>query len=133
MLAWPNWVQAEQKEVFENVDIHFIVLSSMDLDADIAAKYGISRGPRKGFFNISAVAGTPPHAAIGISVIAEVTNLLGQVEKVSLREIREATARYSVGSFVFSPEETMRFRFQVTFEDGRTHQFSHTQKMYVEE
>jgi len=126
-------VNAEQKEIFEDADIHFIVLSSMNLDADIAAKYGLSRGPRKGFINISAVSNQPPHAAFGIKVEAEITNLLGQIEKVRLREIREASARYSVGSFSFSPEETMRFRFEVTFEDGRVYQFRHAQKMYVEE
>lgn len=126
-------VNAEQKEVFGDADIHFIVLSSMDLDADIAAKYGLSRGSSKGFINISAISNESPHTPFSIKVVAEVTNLLGQVETVSLREIRESIARYSVGSFSFSPEETIRFRFEVTFEDGRVYQFRHAQKMYVEE
>ncbi len=124
---------AELKVVFEDIDIHYIVLSTMSLDPEVAAKYGIPRAPLKGFVNISAVSNKPPYTALATEASVEVKNLLGQIETIALKEIQELPARYSVGTFSFSPEETMRFRFHVRFADGREQSFEHQQQMFVEE
>lgn len=124
---------SEQKVVAGDVDIHYVVLSTMSLDAGVAEKYGLPRAPRRGFINVSAVTNSPPLTALETVTTVEVKNLLGQVERVQLREIRELPARYSVGTFSFSPDETMRFVFAVRLPDGREHVFEHQQQMFVEE
>lgn len=124
---------AEQKVVADDVDIHYIVLATMTLDPGVAEKYGLPRAPRKGFINISAVNNQPPYTSLETETTVEVKNLLGQVERIRLREIRELPARYSVGTFSFSPDETIRFRFEVKLPDGRVHVFEHQQQMFVEE
>lgn len=134
LLLWASGLSlAEQKVTKDGIDIHYIVLSTMDLAPDVAAKYGIERGPRKGFMNLSAVDADTVGGGLPIKVTAAVKNLLGQVETIELREVREPPARYSIGSFTFSPEETMRFSFTVEFEDGRRQTIEHEQKMFVEE
>lgn len=133
VLLLASTAAAEQKIGLPGLDIHYIVLSTMDLSPDAAARYDIPRGPRRGFINISVVENEPPATSVSVQAKAEVKNLLGQVETVILREISEPPARYSVGTFSFSPDETMRFRFVVTLPDGQEHSFEHTQQMFVEE
>ncbi|MCP5180868.1 MAG: DUF4426 domain-containing protein [Pseudomonadales bacterium] len=124
---------AEQKETFDGIDVHYIVLPTTDLDADIAARYGIVRAPLTGFVNISMVVADGPFEALSGNVDVTVKDLLGNVVHLDMREISEPPARYYLGTFTYSNEETMRLRITVTLPDGRAHTFTHQQKMYREQ
>ncbi len=126
-------LQAEQKVVFDDVEIHYIVLPTTSLQAEIAEQYRLERAPRRGFVNISILPTQEPFEALSGVVEVNVKNLLGQVHRLEVREINEPPARYYLGTFDYSDEETMRMTISVTLPDGRTHRFEHSQKMYKEE
>lgn len=126
-------VRAEQKVVFENMEIHYIVLPTTSLEAEIAEQYQLERAPRRGFVNVSILSAQTPFEALSAVVEVEVKNLLGQSNRPIMREINEPPARYYLGVFDYSDEETMRLAISVTLPDGRSHHFEHSQKMYNEE
>ena len=126
-------IRAEQKVVFDDVEIHYIVLPTTSLKAEIAEQYQLERAPRRGFVNISILAAQPPFEALSGVVEVDVKNLLGQSNQLVMREISEPPARYYLGTFDYSDEETMRLAIKVTLPDGRSHRFEHSQKMYNEE
>lgn len=125
--------RAEQKIVFDDVEIHYIVLPTTSLEAEIAEQYQLERAPRMGFVNISVLSAKAPFEALSAVVEVEVKNLLGQSNHPIMREIIEPPARYYLGTFDYSDEETMRLAISVTLPDGRSHYFEHSQKMYNEE
>ena len=126
-------IRAEQKVVFENVEIHYIVLPTTSLQAEIAEQYQLERAPRRGFVNVSVLAAQAPFEVLSAVVEVEVKNLLGQSNHLIMREINEPPARYYLGTFDYSDEETMRMAISITLPDGRSHHFEHSQKMYNEE
>lgn len=132
LLAIPC-LRAEQKIVFDDVEIHYIVLPTTSLQAEIAAQYRLERAPRRGFVNVSILAAEEPFEALSAIVEVAVKNLLGQTIQLVMREINEPPARYYLGTFDYSDEETMRLEIKVTLPDGRSHRFEHSQKMYKEE
>lgn len=126
-------LRAEQKVLFDDVEIHYIVLPTTSLQAGIAEQYQLERAPRRGFVNISILAAEVPFEALSAVVEVDVKNLLGQTHQLVIREINEPPARYYLGTFDYSDEETMRLTISVTLPDGRSHRFEHSQKMYNEE
>lgn len=132
LLVIPHGV-AEQKEVFDGVEVHYIVLPTTSLSAEIATQYGIPRAPRRGFVNVSVLNSAKQFEAMSAQVSVQVKNLLGQNLLIEMREVNEPPARYYLGTFEYSDEETMRFTFSVTLPDGRSHTFLHSQKMFKEQ
>jgi len=126
-------IRAEQKVVFEDVEIHYIVLPTTDLAVEIAEQYQLQRAPRRGFVTVSVLSALTPFEALSGVVEVEAKNLLGQSNHLIMREINEPPARYYLGTFDYSDEETMRLTISVTLPDGRSHRFEHSQKMYNEE
>jgi Domain of unknown function (DUF4426) len=133
LLLTSTSIHAEQKVVFEDVEIHYIVLPTTSLAPEIAEQYQLERAPRRGFVNVSILAALPPFEALSGVVEVEVRNLLGQSNHLAMREINEPPARYYLGTFDYSDEETMRLTIRVTLPDGRSHLIEHSQKMYNEE
>ena len=126
-------VAAEQKKVFGNFEVHYMGLTTSDLDSDVARAYGITRSRNVGYLMISLLKtdeGDMPVAWNG-KLEAEMSNLLGQKKTLELIRIQESNALYFYSTFDFYDANHYRFHVKVT-PDGqkRTFDVKFDQKFY---
>lgn len=112
-------------EEFGDYRVHYNVVNSTFLKPDIAEQYGITRGSRSAFINVSVQklqsGGSPEPVTAVISGTKE--NLMQQNEAISFNEVREGNAIYYIGEFEFSNAEPVFFRLDVQPE-GRGPEYS---------
>lgn len=128
---------AEQKQVFGDTEVHYMILNSKELNANVAESYGIQRSSKLGFLMVSvldAQASNDVPVAIPALIKARVVNLIGQVNNIELEEIREQGGLYYVGTFSFYNEDIYRFEFDVktSSEQASPYQVRHQQRMFFE-
>jgi len=124
---------AEQKKVFGNFEVHYMGLTTSDLDADVARAYGITRSRNVGYLMISLLKtdeGDMPIAWNG-KLEAKMSNLLGQSKELEFIRIQETNALYFYSTFDFYDANHYRFKVKVT-PDGqkRTFDVKFDQKFY---
>lgn len=128
---------AEQKQVFGDYEVHYILLNSTELPPQAAEAYDIPRSSLLAFLNISVLEkqkGNNIPKPIPALVTASYQNLIGQTKKIELREIRETGAIYYISTFPFSEDEMLRFRFEIKTHADQAEPFvaKHNQKLYRE-
>lgn len=127
-------VQAEQKVEFNGYELHYIVLNTTEIPADIAGRYDIVRSGKRAFINLSVLKQTDD--GYGTPVPADIEaierTLLGQQLKIDLQEIREGTAIYYIGSFPILDRETLWFDIDLTVNNGPSYDFSFPQQVWQE-
>lgn len=109
-----NSAYAEQKKTFGNYDIHYSVVNSTFVQANVAKAYGIVRGKNHAFLNISirkknADGSSQAQKAI---VRGHTTNLI-QSQALSFKEISETGAIYYIAQFRFDDADTRTFSIDV--------------------
>ncbi|MEZ5558486.1 MAG: DUF4426 domain-containing protein [Pseudomonadales bacterium] len=121
---------AEQKQRLGVWDVHYVVIPTLFLKPDIAASYDVVRGVDRAMMNISVLDsdGVPVHAALTGSM----TNLLGQVQALSFREVTEGEAVYYLAEVKHTDRETLRFRVEIVPPDGTAQVLAFQQQMFWE-
>ena len=119
---------AEQKMVFGEYEVHYIVLPTTYLNAKIADKYDLPRGRDRALVNISVLNGE------GVPVKADVTgstqNLLGQQQQLSFAEVTEGSAIYYLALLRYADEEFHRLALEVKLPDGQVGELRFQQQMF---
>lgn len=145
LLPWAP-ARAEQKIDFPDWEVHWVVLNTLALEPDVAAEYGLVRAGDRALVNLSLRrkvpgGGTVAHPA---SVSGEVENLVGQIDGLDLREIREErfvrddgtegwNAIYYLGTVRYTDQDVLRFRFEVRpFGERRTLPVRFQQRVWTE-
>ncbi len=107
---------AEQKQEFGEHVVHYSAQNTVDLSAEIARQYGISRNPQRAMVMVTVQkkSGEPVAAAVS----GRVRNLLGQVQPLDMREIREGRSVYYLGLFTISNRDTQNFDFDIRLAGG---------------
>lgn len=127
-------VHAEQKVDFSGHELHYIVLNTTEISAQVAQKYDIIRSGKRAFINLSVLRQTSD--GYGQPVSADITaierSLLGQMLKINLQEIREGSAIYYIGTFPIIDRETLWFDIDLTVDNGPSFDFSFPQKVWQE-
>lgn len=122
---------AEQKQTLGEWDVHYMVVSTPFLTADVAASYGIVRSKFNALVNISVLDKTSGKAQ-RVSVSGKATNLLGNSRQLSFKKVEEGDAIYYLAVLPFRDQET--FRFTINVADGKRQEtLKFQQKMYVDE
>ncbi|GLX81516.1 DUF4426 domain-containing protein [Thalassotalea eurytherma] len=125
-------VQAEQKQVMGDIDVHYIALNSTLIPAKVATNYGITRSKINALINISVLDNTTPNKpakSVGISGVAK--NLLGHKKDLEFIEVVEGDAIYYLAQLRFTNEE--QFTFTITLLDqGKEHTLTFKQKLYAD-
>ena len=105
---------AESRD-FGDYTVYYQAVNSTFINAEIAKQYGIVRGDRRAFLNISISKRDDSGSmhAVTANVCGGKRNLLGQVGNIAFREIREENAIYYIGEFDFSNAEIIRFAITV--------------------
>lgn len=124
-------VHAEQKQVFGDYEVHYIVLPTVSLNAEVAAKYGLPRGRNRSLVNISVLnlLGQP----ISAQVSGRSTNLLGQSQVLDFSEVKEGEAIYYLALLRHASEEFHRVAIDVVLPNGTTAELRFQQQMFWEE
>lgn len=104
-------VEAEQKQSFDGYDVHYAVIPTAMVDAAVAAASGIERAAERALVNVAVRAGDAPRAA---TIDGTATDLLGRIETLAFREVREGTAAiYYLATMRFTEAERWRFVIHV--------------------
>lgn len=94
---------------FGDYVVHFNAVTSDQVSPQDAAKYGISRSRSKALLNVVILkkTGQPGHQPVSGNVSAKVSNLTGQLKKITLRKITEGEAIYYIGVVSVANKETL--------------------------
>lgn len=125
--------QGEQKQVFGDYEIHYIGLTSSELDKNVAKLYGIERSRNIGFLNISVLkkGQGPLPVAWNAKIKGTMFNLIGQSRELSFTRVQETSALYFYSTFDFYDQDMYRFDLKVTPEgSNRTFDVKFSQRFY---
>ncbi len=96
--------------------VHYNAIPSTALGADIARRYELTRSATRGLLNIAVLRQTGDDGepiAVPARVTASARSLIGQVQHIELRELRDQDAIYYIGQFRIRGEERLRFELEV--------------------
>ena len=122
--------QAEQKIVFSDYEVHYILLPTTFLKADIADRYNLRRSKDRALVNVSVLdlQGSPVQAEVRGSS----ENLLGQRQNLTFDEVIEGEAIYYLALLRYADEEFQRVTLNVVLPNGELAEIKFQQKMYWE-
>ena len=121
---------AEQKQVFGDYEVHYIILPTVSLNAEVAAKYGLPRGRNRALINISVL--NLDGKAVSAAVSGSSANLLGQNQTFEFSEVREGEAIYYLALMRHADEEHHRVAIDVILPNGTTAELRFQQQMFWE-
>jgi hypothetical protein len=102
---------AVQKQEFDGYTVHYNAKNSSELNPEVARRHRISRDPKLAMVMVTVQDSTG--AAVSASMSGQARNLLGQVQLLEMREIREGLSIYYLGLFSISNRETQAFDFSI--------------------
>jgi hypothetical protein len=115
---------------FGDIEVHYVVVSTMFLTEAVASRHGIERAPDRAFVNLSVLKSNAPVRA---RVTGTVTNLLGQARKLEFTEKTEGLAVYYLAPLEHDDEDTLRFAIDVTVGAAPTHRVAFQETLYVDQ
>lgn len=128
-MFWGVAANAEQKLSFDGYELHYIVIPTSFLSADIAKRYNLVRGKGRALVNLSLL-----KDGVGVSAEAlsgSVKNLLSQRQALTFEKVTEGEAIYYLAQLRHSDEDTLTFELQITAPDQRARSLSFQQKLYA--
>lgn len=125
MLAFA--VQAERKQSYGDLDVHYSIFNSTFLLPETAAAVGLNRSKNQAVLNVSMVKGGQGQKG---AVTGSFQNLLGQTQTLSFSEVDEGAAVYYLAQFAITGQEMLRFELQVTDSEGKTHLLKFNQEVF---
>lgn len=128
LLAHP--AAAEQFAAVGEVEVHYVVVNTLFLEPDIAARYGLVRGADRAILNVSVIGpdGTPRDA----SVEGTVRNLLEQEATLAFQRIDEGEAIYFIAPLKVTDQDVLRFDVAVDDRRGNTGRVQFLERMWVD-
>lgn len=119
---------------FDHYTVHYSVFPSTTITPEIAAIYGIKRGPGIALINITVIDDDLRGEAFGqaATVTGTASNLMQQQRELAFKQITEPNAVYYLASLRHTNEEVMHFAISVTPQDKKTpFTFKFTKTLYV--
>ncbi len=123
-------VNAEQKQQLGNWDVHYMLMPTTMLDADVAKNYQLSRSRNYQLLNIS-VLNTKDQQAQQVELTGSATNLAGQRQQLTFKPVKEGAALYYLAGVEARSEQKMTI--ELTIRQGeQTQVLKFTQDVYPE-
>lgn len=125
-------VYAEQKQTFEQFDIHYMASNTAMLSPEIAKAYQIQRSKSKAVLSIHIRDNIKDKAIEGL-VRGSVKNAIGQLQALNFSQVKEQDTTYYLATFNFANQDQMRFDVLVS-PDGVSETFvvEFNQQFFVE-
>lgn len=121
---------AEQKQQLGPWDVHYILMPTTMLDAEIARQYQLNRSRNYQLLNISVLTsnGQQPQQ---VEISGSAVNLAGQRQTLTFRPVKESNALYYLAGVEVRSEQKMSI--EVTIRQGDTQQtLKFSQDVYPE-
>ena len=123
---------AQQSEMFGPFELHYSVVNTTFLDPEVAARYGITRGKKRGILNLAVrehvADGTEPRT---MALKGRTWDLI-QNQFLEFKEIREGQAIYYIAEFKFINEEWRFFNVDFRPEGAdQTYTFELKHQLYI--
>ncbi len=126
-------VSAEQFKAFDHYELHYNAFNSTFLTPEVAQAYAIQRSKVRGLMNVAVLNTQRNNAPVRAQVTGEVTNLVGQVQALSFKQVREGEAVYYICEFRFTDDEILNFDLQVQPDANKpAYKLSFKQHFYVD-
>lgn len=119
---------AEQVHRFADHEVHYIVIPTTFLEADIAASYNVTRAKNRALINVAVI--DPEGKAVTANITGDGSNLLGQKQDFTFRKVQEGDAIYYLAELLHSDEDVHRLKIQIQLANGRRSEINFNQKMY---
>jgi hypothetical protein len=97
------------------LEVHYVVVNTLFLEPDVAARYGIVRARDRAILNVSVVG--PEGRPIDAAVSGRARNLLGHDQALAFERIAEGEAIYFIAPIRHTDQDVLRF--DVAIDDGR--------------
>jgi len=128
LLSFPS--VAEQKQQLGNWDVHYMLMPTTLLDADVAQQYQLSRSRNFQLLNIS-VLNSKDQQAQQVELSGTATNLAGQRQQLTFQPIKEGAALYYLAGVEARSEQ--KISIELTIRQGNETQIlKFTQDVYPE-
>lgn len=129
-LIQSNYLHAEQKQIFDNLSVHYIAIPTKFLTPNIAHQYSIKRSKYNGLINISVIDNTQNNKAIYAIVNGTARNLIGQIHPLNFTLVNEGDAIYYLATYPFLNEEIVNFNIKIKTEK-KTNILKFQHKFYI--
>jgi hypothetical protein len=105
---------AAQSVTSGDITVHYSAIPTTTLTPAVATQYGITRSASRALVNVAVRKGKPgADVAVPSTVTAWVTNLNGQRQSMTMREVKEGEAIYYLGETRINDNETLNFEIEV--------------------
>lgn len=129
-------VQAEQKKVFGDFEVHYSIIPTSFIPQEAARAYKIVRAGNRMLLNISVRRLTPDdplnETAAQTATVSAVRHDLMRPFTLDFNEVKEPGAIYYVSDFPTLNEEISRFKVKVQVPEQPLFEFEFVKKMYIE-
>ncbi len=120
---------ADQFKEFDGVEVHYIVVNTLFLQPEVAAKYGVVRASDRAIVNLSVLG--EDGGAIPGEVTGSTINLLSQTAPLQFAVINEGDSIYYIAPLRYTDQDVLRFRVTVRVHDRAPMDLEFQQQMYV--
>ncbi len=122
---------AEQMRKFGEHEVHYIVIPSLFLQADIAHRHGLRRGKGLSIVNISVL--DPAGKGTVSQISGHSRNLLEQRTALQFQEVREGGAVYYLADVRHTDQEVLRFNLRIQPTGAEAFALAFQQRLYAED
>ncbi len=130
LLLLSGTTMAEQKQQLGPWDVHYILMPTTMLDAEIARQYQLNRSRNYQLLNISVLTRDSQQPQ-QVDISGTAVNLAGQRQTLTFRPIKESNALYYLAGVEVRSEQKMSI--EVTIRQGDTQQtLKFSQDVYPE-
>ncbi|MDZ7870076.1 MAG: DUF4426 domain-containing protein [Rheinheimera sp.] len=103
---------AEQKQQLGKWDVHYMLMPTTMLDAEVAKNYQLSRSRNYQLLNIS-VLNTADQQAQAVDLNGTATNLAGQSQQLSFKPVKEGAALYYLAGVEARSEQKITIELSI--------------------
>ncbi len=104
---------ADQFKSFDDVDVHYIVVNTLFLQPDIAARYNVVRASDRAIVNLSVI-DDEGRGAAGRSLRGRRSICSARPRHLQFTEIKEGDAIYYIAPLRYTDQDVLRFRVTIT-------------------
>lgn len=132
LMSTGSW--AEQKVVEDGYEVHYNAFNSSFVTPEVAAANGLIRSKVRALVNVAVFElNDEGKTAVPVTLTGQASNLLGQMQTITFKPIKEGDALYYIGGFRFSEAERMTIKLSVRANPAKPPiETSFTQTFYTE-
>ena len=114
LTPWLSWAE-NSTTIPGGYTIHHNAIPTATLDPAVANQYHIQRSKYRGMLNVSVIKDVPNSTGkpVDAIVMANATNIRGQLISIPMRRVTEGDAIYFIGEFRIADQETLNFDLKV--------------------